>query len=76
MDSMAVVPESTMRSAQEIESPYFCLMGHSSRRALSRLVLSGQERSGSNLGREGASGAHEYGIDHAAAAKHEMLKSA
>ncbi len=31
-----------MRSAQEIFRPYFCLIGQSSRRALSRFTLSGQ----------------------------------
>ncbi len=31
-----------MRSAQEILLPYFCLIGQSSRRALSRFALSGQ----------------------------------
>src|ERR1700741_4983866 len=31
-----------MRSAQEIFRPYFCLMGQSSLRALSRFALSGQ----------------------------------
>ena len=35
-----------IRSAQEIFRPYFCLIGHSSRRALSRLTLSGQLLSG------------------------------
>ena len=35
-----------MRSAQEIFRPYFCLIGHSSRRALSRFPLSGQLLSG------------------------------
>jgi hypothetical protein len=32
-----------MRSAQLILLPYFFLIGHKSRRALSRLALSGQE---------------------------------
>jgi hypothetical protein len=31
-----------IRSAQDSLRPYFCLIGHSSRRALSRLALSGQ----------------------------------
>ena len=31
-----------MRSAHEILSPYFCLMGHNKRLALSKLPLSGQ----------------------------------
>jgi hypothetical protein len=35
-----------IRSAQEIFRPYFFLTGHSSRRALSRLTLSGQLLSG------------------------------
>jgi hypothetical protein len=35
-----------MRSAQEIFRPYFCLIGQSSRRALSRFALSGQLLSG------------------------------
>jgi hypothetical protein len=39
---MATLPASTIRSAQEIFRPYFFLMGQSSRRALSRLALSGQ----------------------------------
>ena len=34
------------RSAQDSLLPYFCLIGHSRRRALSRLALSGQELSG------------------------------
>ena len=36
----------TIRSAQEILLPYFCLIGQSRRRALSRLALSGQLLSG------------------------------
>ncbi len=36
------------RSAQDSLRPYFCLIGHSSRRALSRLALSGQLFSGAN----------------------------
>jgi hypothetical protein len=46
MDSMAQFPAKTRRSAQEIFRPYFCLTGQSSRRALSRLALSGQLLSG------------------------------
>jgi hypothetical protein len=42
IDSSATFPDSTIRSAQERLLPYFCLMGQSSRRALSRLALSGQ----------------------------------
>src|SRR5580704_17585398 len=38
----ATFPERIMRSAQEIFRPYFCLIGHNSRRALSRFTLSGQ----------------------------------
>ena len=36
------MPARTIRSAQEILLPYFCLIGQSNRRALSRLALSGQ----------------------------------
>ena len=43
---MATLPAKTRRSAHEILLPYFCLTGHSSRRALSRLALSGQLLSG------------------------------
>jgi hypothetical protein len=43
---MAQLPAKTMRSAQEIRLPYFCLIGQSRRRALSRLPLSGQLLSG------------------------------
>jgi hypothetical protein len=46
MDSKAQSPAKTIRSAQESRSPYFCLTGQSSRRALSRLALSGQLFSG------------------------------
>ena len=46
MDSMAQLPARTIRSAQEIFWPYFCLIGQSRRRALSRLTLSGQLFSG------------------------------
>src|SRR5918911_1326310 len=42
IDSMATLPAKTNRSAQEIFRPYFCLIGHSNRRALSRLAFSGQ----------------------------------
>src|SRR5580692_1043838 len=42
IDSRATLPARIIRSAQEIFRPYFCLIGHSSRRALSRLALSGQ----------------------------------
>ena len=40
------MPARTIRSAQEIFRPYFCLIGHSKRRALSRFALSGQELRG------------------------------
>ena len=46
MDSSAQLPARIIRSAQEIRLPYFCLIGHSSRRALSRFALSGQLLSG------------------------------
>ena len=46
MDSIATLPARIIRSAQEIFLPYFCLMGWSRRRALSRLTLSGQLFSG------------------------------
>ena len=46
---MASFPARTKRSPQLSSGPYFILIGHSSRLALSRLVLSGQLRSGSNL---------------------------
>lgn len=42
MVSMATLPARMNRSAQEMALPYFCLMGHSRRRPLSRLPLSGQ----------------------------------
>ena len=48
IDSSATFPVNTNRSAHEIRCPYFCLTGHSSRRALSRLTLSGQLLSGAN----------------------------
>ena len=44
----ATLPARIIRSAQEILRPYFCLMGHRSRRALSRLTLSGQLLRGAN----------------------------
>ena len=46
MSSRATFPANTIRSAHEIFWPYFALTGHSSRRALSRLPLSGQLLSG------------------------------
>src|SRR6266850_415804 len=46
IDSSATLPVRIIRSAHEIFLPYFCLIGHSSRRALSRLTLSGQLLSG------------------------------
>ena len=42
IDSRAQLPAKTIRSAHESFRPYFCLIGQSSRRALSRLTLSGQ----------------------------------
>jgi hypothetical protein len=42
IDSRATLPVRIIRSAHEIFRPYFCLTGQSSRRALSRLALSGQ----------------------------------
>ena len=48
MDSKAQLPARIMRSAQEIFLPYFCLMGQSNRRALSRFALSGQLLRGAN----------------------------
>src|SRR5713226_700718 len=42
IDSNATLPARIMRSAQEIFRPYFCFIGQSNRRALSRLALSGQ----------------------------------
>ena len=42
IDSRAQLPAKTIRSAHEIFRPYFCLIGQSNRRALSRLALSGQ----------------------------------
>src|SRR5688572_7331457 len=46
--SRATLPVRIIRSAQEILRPYFCLIGHRSLRALSRLTLSGQLLSGAN----------------------------
>src|ERR1700690_3132759 len=46
IDSRARVPVRIIRSAQEILRPYFCLIGQSNLRALSRLTLSGQLLSG------------------------------
>src|SRR5271168_3637240 len=46
IESNATLPARIIRSAQEIFRPYFCLIGHSSRRALSRFTLSGQLLSG------------------------------
>src|SRR5262249_30820959 len=46
IESNATLPARIIRSAQEIFRPYFCLIGHNSRRALSRLALSGQLLSG------------------------------
>jgi hypothetical protein len=46
IDSIAQLPARTIRSAQEIFLPYFCLIGQSRRRALSRFTLSGQLLSG------------------------------
>jgi hypothetical protein len=42
------LPANTSRSAHEIFLPYFCFTGHSNRRALSRLALSGQLFRGAN----------------------------
>src|SRR5215203_3288842 len=46
--SSATLPARIIRSAHEIFRPYFCFTGQISRRALSRLTLSGQELSGGN----------------------------
>ena len=46
IDSIATLPARMNRSAQLMFLPYFCLIGHSRRRALSRLPLSGQLLSG------------------------------
>ncbi len=48
IDSSAQFPAKIMRSAQEIFRPYFCFTGQRSRRALSRLALSGQLFRGAN----------------------------
>src|SRR5260370_36760078 len=50
IDSNAPLPARIIRSAQEIFRPYFCLIGQSKRRALSRLTLSGQLLRGANGG--------------------------
>ena len=42
IDSKAQLPAKIIRSAHEIFRPYFCLIGQSSLRALSRFALSGQ----------------------------------
>ena len=49
MDSIATLPANINRSAQLIFFPYFCLIGQSSRLALSRFPLSGQLFKGANL---------------------------
>ena len=46
MDSIATLPVNTIKSAQEIFLPYFCLIGHKSNLAFSKLALSGQLLSG------------------------------
>src|SRR3954462_6144519 len=46
IDSSAQLPARIIRSAHEICFPYFCLIGHNNRRALSRSTLSGQLLSG------------------------------
>ena len=46
IDSIATLPARINKSAQLILLPYFCLTGHRSLRALSRLPLSGQLFSG------------------------------
>ena len=46
IDSSATLPARIIRSAHDSLRPYFCLIGHSRRRALSRLPLSGQLLSG------------------------------
>ena len=48
IDSSATLPVRIIRSAHESLRPYFCFTGHSRRRALSRLALSGQLSSGAN----------------------------
>src|SRR5262249_16234284 len=42
IDSRATLPVRMIRSAKQILRPYFCLIGHRRRRALSRFALSGQ----------------------------------
>ena len=46
MSSSATFPAKIIRSPHESALPYFAFTGHSSRRALSRLTLSGHELSG------------------------------
>ena len=48
IDSSAQLPVRIIKSAHEIARPYFFLIGQSSRRAFSRLPLSGHELSGAN----------------------------
>ena len=48
IDSSATLPARIMRSAHDSLLPYFCLIGQISRRALSRLTLSGQALRGAN----------------------------
>src|SRR5687768_17727283 len=48
IDSNATLPARIIKSAQDMLLPYFCLIGQSSLRALSRLTLSGQLLSGAN----------------------------
>ncbi len=49
IDSRATFPVRIIKSAQEILFPYFCLIGHKSRLALSKFTLSGQLFKGANL---------------------------
>ena len=49
IDSIATLPARINKSAQLICFPYFCLIGQSSLRALSKLPLSGQLFNGANL---------------------------
>src|SRR6266850_392874 len=51
IDSSATLPVRIKRSAQEMAWPYFCLIGHSRRRDLSMLTLSGQLLSGAKRSR-------------------------
>src|SRR5262249_3683367 len=57
----ATLPARIIRSAQESFRPYFCLIGHSSRRALSRFALSGHELSGAETLLAGAGAAAAVG---------------